>query len=273
VLCLGRHPVRVRGPLGEPVDAWCGLSAGNGLALVEVAAAIGLPLVPIDRRDPLRASSYGAGELLVAARCLGARQILIGAGGVATVDGGAGLISALHDHGCVDLTGVEVLCDVQTPFERAAAVYGPQKGASPEQVRQLEGTLATLATTWHRDPVGVPGTAAGGGLAGALWAHGAELVGGAARVLDLLAIDQRLSACDVVVTGEGALDEQTGEGKLVSELAARARRFGVPVVAVAGRSDVSADQAQAWGIAHVVCAGTPEQLRNAGRRVMYLVNH
>jgi glycerate kinase len=129
-----------------------------------------------------------------------------------------------------------VLSDVRVPFERAPAVFGPQKGADPETVRRLAERLAALAATWPRDPRGVPMTGAAGGLSGGLWAAlGAVLEPGAPWVLDALGFDARMRAARAVVTGEGKLDEQTLEGKLVGEIGTRARQAGVPLHAMVGR--------------------------------------
>jgi glycerate kinase len=158
-----------------------------------------------------------------------------------------------------------VLCDVRTPFERAAEVFGPQKGAGPEQVRRLTARLHEVAAGYRRDPRGVPRTGAAGGLSGGLWAElGARLVPGAAYVLDRVGFDARLAGATAVVTGEGRLDLQTLEGKAVGEVAERARRAGIPVHAVAGRVDLDDDGRRRLGLASAREAGDPAALAAAG---------
>jgi glycerate kinase len=148
-------------PLGRPVQATFGL--GDGFAIVETAAASGLGLVAEPERDPIAASTYGTGELLAAAIDAGARTVYLGVGGSATSDGGAGALRALRERGGVRGARVIVLCDVRTPFEDAARVFGPQKGADPRQVAQLTSRLHALARQLERDPRGMPMTGAAGG--------------------------------------------------------------------------------------------------------------
>ncbi len=225
---------QVHDPLGRPVSAGFGLPDGLGAAVVEVAAASGLGLLSDDERDPEAASTYGTGELIIAAS-RHAEQVLVGVGGSATNDGGEGAIEAVRDGGGLGAAGLVCLCDVRTPWERASAVYGPQKGADPDQVARLERRLDRLAAALPRDPRGVPMSGAAGGLAGGLWASfDAELVPGAAYVCDLLDFDRRAREADVVITGEGRLDDTTLEGKVVAEVARRARQAGTEVHAVVG---------------------------------------
>jgi glycerate 2-kinase len=229
----------VRGPLGDAVHAGYGLLEDGATALVEMAAASGLGLVA--RRDPLRADTYGTGELIVAAKRAGTRVILIAAGGSATVDGGAGALAAIEDAGGLNGSRLVVLCDVRTPWEEAAARFGPQKGAGPEDVRELEARLDALAAQLPRDPRGVAMTGAAGGLAGGLWAaHGAVLEPGARWVLEALGFDERMRAARAVVTGEGRLDETSLQGKLVFEIGTRARQGGVPLHAIVGQDALDA---------------------------------
>ena len=193
----------VTGPLGDPVDAqWALLPDGTGV--VEMARASGLALVT-DRNDPLRASTRGTGELIVAALRGGARQVIVGVGGSATTDGGLGAVDALG----WSLSGAEVTvaCDDATPFLDAATVYGPQKGATPAQVSLLTRRLARLAEA-YRDRTGVDVTAldgagAAGGLAGGLAAIGAQLEPGFDVVARAARLDDQLADVDLVVTGEG----------------------------------------------------------------------
>ncbi|HEX2371692.1 MAG TPA: glycerate kinase, partial [Solirubrobacterales bacterium] len=171
-----RHPAT--DPLGRPIDAALGLARRD--AIVEVATASGLALLAPSELDPERATTTGTGELIVAAREQGASRILVAAGGSATVDGGAGAIEVIRTAGGLGESRLTVLCDVETAFEDAARVYGPQKGATPDAVRRLAARLERLAAELPRDPRGVPLTGAAGGLAGGLWAAlGAELLPGA----------------------------------------------------------------------------------------------
>ena len=201
------------GPLGDPVDASFVLRA-DGSAVVECAAASGLGLVKEAERDAWAASTYGTGELIAAAVEAGASSVLVAVGGSATTDGGAGAIEALKEAGVTPR--MEVLCDVRTPFEDAARVFGPQKGADAAMVKRLSKRLAELAAAAPKDPRGVPMSGAAGGLAGGLWAHfGAKLVPGAPYVLDALGFDEAMRAALFVVTGEGRLDRQSlaGQGR------------------------------------------------------------
>jgi glycerate kinase len=226
-------------PLGRPVEARFGLVAGGSTAIVEMASASGLDRVAEDERDAEAASTYGTGELILAAAQTGAEVVLVSVGGSATTDGGAGALEAIDQGGGLRGARLVVLSDVRTAFERAAEVYGPQKGADPPAVRRLTERLHALAVGFARDPRSVPMTGAAGGLAGGLWAAlGAELVSGAAFVLDALDFDARLLAARAVVTGEGRLDEQTLQGKVVGEAATRARQRGVPCHAIVGRSEL-----------------------------------
>jgi glycerate kinase len=237
LLALGgeTHAARVRGPLGDPVDAAFALVEDGGTAVLEMAAASGLGLVPEDARDAWAASTYGTGELICAAADAGAQVVIVGVGGSATTDGGAGALEAIEEHGGLGGVRVVVLTDVRTPWERAPAVFGPQKGADAAMVARLEQRLDELAGRLPRDPRGVPMTGAAGGLSGGLWAaHGAVLEPGAPWILDALDFDTRMRAARAVVTGEGKLDEQTLEGKLVGEIGTRTRQAGVPLHAIVG---------------------------------------
>jgi glycerate kinase len=227
--------VEVQDPLGRPVQAQFGLVEDGGTAVLEMASASGLGLVAEHERDAWAASTYGTGELICAAVDAGAQVVLVGVGGSATTDGGAGAIEAIDAHGGLGGARIVVLSDVRTPFERAPAVYGPQKGADPDMVRRLEERLDALAIRLPHDPRGVPMTGAAGGLSGGLWAaYGALLERGAPFILDALGFDTRMRAARAVVTGEGKLDEQTLEGKLVGEIGTRTRQAGVPLHAIVG---------------------------------------
>ena len=237
LLALGGETVaaEVHDPLGRPLRAPFGLVEDGGTAVLEMASASGLGLVAEAERDAWAASTYGTGELICAAVDAGAAVVLVGVGGSATTDGGAGALEAIDEHGGLGGARIVVLCDVRTPFERAPAVFGPQKGADPAMVARLEQRLDALAARLPRDPRGVPMTGAAGGLSGGLWAaHGALLEAGAPWILDALGFDERMRAARAVVTGEGRLDEQTLEGKLVGEIGTRTRQAGVPLHAIVG---------------------------------------
>ena len=227
--------IEVQGPLGAPVQAPFGLVEDGGTAVLEMASASGLGLVAEDERDAWAASTYGTGQLICAAVDAGAQVIVLGVGGSATTDGGAGAIAAIEEHGGLRGARIVVLTDVRTPFERAPAVFAPQKGADAAMVERLEARLDALAAELPRDPRGVPLTGAAGGLSGGLWAaFGAELEHGAPFILEALDFDARMRAARAVVTGEGKLDEQTLEGKLVGEIGTRTRQAGVPLHAIVG---------------------------------------
>jgi glycerate kinase len=226
---------RVQDPLGREIDAGYGLIEGGGTALVEMAAASGLSLVAEDERDAWAASTYGTGQLIADAVERGAQVILVAVGGSATTDGGKGALDAIEEAGGLGGARIVVLCDVQVPWERCAEVFGPQKGADAALVERLAKRLDELAESFPRDPRGVPMTGAAGGLAGGLWAvHEATLEPGAPFILDALDFDDRMRASRAVVTGEGKLDEQTLQGKLVGEIGTRTRQAGVPLHAIVG---------------------------------------
>jgi glycerate 2-kinase len=267
VLALEPVGVTVNGPLGEPVDALFGLGA-RGAALVEVAAASGLTLVPEQTRDAITASSEGTGELIAAAIEAGAHTVYVAAGGSATTDGGAGAIEALERSGGSRQAKLVVLCDVRTPFELAPATFAPQKGASTAQIDELERRLDALALKLPRDPRGVPMSGAAGGLAGGLWAqYGAELVAGAAFVLGEVGYDSRMRAARAIVTGEGRLDRQSLVGKVVSEVATRARQAGVPCHAVVGSNTLDLFDLRILDLQLVLEASTLTELEAAGAKL------
>lgn len=267
VTALGGEVIaaEVRDPLGRPVRASYALLEGGSTGLVEMAAASGLALLTDEERDPERATTYGTGELICAAIDAGASVVLVAVGGSATVDGGAGALEAIADHGGLGDARIVVLCDVRTPWEQAPEVFGPQKGASPEGVKRLEAQLDELAASFPRDPRGAPMTGAAGGLSGGLWAaHGATLEPGAPWVLDTLDFDRRMRASRAVITGEGKLDSQTLEGKLVGEIGTRTRQAGVPLYAVVGRDELDDFGKRMVDLQEVREAGTLEQMEAAG---------
>lgn len=237
-------------------------------AVVEAAAASGLSLLAEDERDPERASSAGTGELIAAAAADGARRILVAAGGSATTDGGRGAIDAIEAAGGIRDAKLEVLCDTTVSFERAAEVFSPQKGASPEQVEILTARLVAEAGALPRDPRGRAMTAAAGGLAGGLWAAlGAHLVLGAAFVLGVVGFDRRLEQAGAVITGEGRLDAQSLEGKLTGEIARRCRAAGVPCYAIAGEIALDREDEARLGFASLASATSAESLIGAAERI------
>jgi len=233
---------RVRGPLGDPVDAeWRMRDDG---AVVEMARASGLTLTGgPDGNDPVQATTYGTGELIATALDEGARRVIVAVGGSATTDGGLGCVTALGPRRlrAIDVT---VACDVEITFLDAAEAFAPQKGATPAQVALLRRRLDRLAQVYERD-YGVdvralPGSGAAGGLAGGLAALGATLVPGFDVVADALSLAERLEDVDLVVTGEGFLDAQSFAGKAVGGVVDLAREADVPVLVVVG--DIYADE-------------------------------
>ncbi|WP_043806453.1 glycerate kinase [Paenarthrobacter aurescens] len=256
---------------GEPLRAILGLAA-DGTAVVEVAQASGLSAARTTPQDAMSASTYGTGLLLSAAVNLGAKHILVAAGGSATTDGGTGAVRAITENGGLGDARLTVLSDVTTTFLEAARVFGPQKSADPATVLLLEERLERLAPLLPRNPSGVPRTGAAGGLSGGLWAHfNAELVSGADAVLDAANFDSLLGTAEIVVVGEGRLDSQTGEGKIISAILERVRQSGreVPVVAVVG--SVHEDLGSyALNFADVMVATDVDAMRAAGTAIASL---
>lgn len=275
---------RATGPLGEPVLAPWGVLGDGDTAVVEVAAASGLSLVPPERRDPRITTTRGTGELVRAALDAGHRKLVLGIGGSATTDGGAGLARALGvrfldpagrelpEGGAalarlerIDLSGLDprlseaeilVACDVDNPLtgpRGAAAVYGPQKGATPEAVAELDLALARFARVGAiatgRDVGAVPGAGAAGGLgAGLLLFTRARLRPGVEIVLEATRFEALLEGAALVLTGEGRTDFQTAMGKAPVGVAAVARRRRVPVVCLSGGLGEGADEVLAHGV-------------------------
>jgi glycerate kinase len=265
-----RLKANVTGPLGEPVEAEFGVLGDGRTAIIEMAAASGLELVSPGKRNPMLTTTFGTGELIRAALDAGCRKIIVGVGGSATVDGGVGMaqalggrfvdaegkpigrgggaLAALHAIDLLDMerrlreTRVEVACDVNNPLtgpKGAAEVYGPQKGATPAMVFQLETSLQRLAAVIRYD-LGVeveelPGAGAAGGIAAGLVAFlGAELRPGVDVVIESVGLEEKMAGCDLVVTGEGKLDSQTAHGKAPAGVARLAAGLGIPVIAFAG---------------------------------------
>lgn len=269
-----RRTARVHDPLRRPIEASFGLLDDGETAIVEAAQASGLPLLAPAERDPERADTHGTGELIAAAFAAGAKRVLLAAGGSATTDGGRGAIEALRESEgafvlCTSSEGqktsaarIEVLCDVQTPYEDAARVFAPQKGAGPAAVKRLTERLDALAAELPRDPRGVPMTGCAGGLSGSLWAHGAALRPGADFVLDALDFDARLARADAVVSGEGRFDSQSLEGKIVGAIAARCAAAGKPLHLIVGQD--SSQGRRPGPISSLRAASNREEIRVAG---------
>src|SRR6476646_11021 len=257
-----RRTATVHDPLGRPVEASFGL-LGDGRAIVEAAQASGLPLVAPEERDAERADTFGTGELIAAAVAAGARSVLLAVGGSASTDGGAGALEALRGAGLLGAVEIEVLCDVAAPYEEAAAVFAPQKGADAAAVERLAARRDALAAELPRDPRGVPMTGCGGGLSGGLWAYGARLRPGAAFVLDAVGFDERLARADAVIGGEGRFDSQSLGGKIVGEVASRCERAGKPLHLVVGEDGLGAGERPA-AIVSITEAGSPEEMQRAG---------
>ena len=283
--------VRVSGPDGRPVAATFALDGTT--AVVELAAAAGLGL--LEHPAPLTATTRGVGELLRAALDAGARRIVLGIGGSATTDGGAGMLQALGVRlldadgtdvppgggglarlARLDATGLDprlagvdlvVASDVDNPLtgpSGAAAVFGPQKGASADDVARLDAALSRYAAVLARDGgvrvADVPGAGGAGGTAAGAMLLGARVVSGAGLVCDLVGLDAAVAGADLVLTGEGSLDEQTLRGKAPAEVAIRAGAAGVPCVGLAGVVRLSAEQAAGAGFAaaHAMTEAEPD---------------
>jgi glycerate 2-kinase len=259
--------VTAHDPLGREIAASFALLDDGRTAVVEVASASGLTLVDESERDAFAASSYGTGELIAAAVDAGAKTVLVGVGGSATTDGGAGAIEAIGD---AQARPPELicLCDVRTPFEAAPRVFGPQKGADPATVKRLEQRLKRQAAKLGRDPRGEPMTGAAGGLSGGLWAAlGAKLVPGAAYVLDAVGFDHAMRGARYVVSGEGRIDDQTLTGKLVGEVATRCRQGGVGCHVMVGQNRLDLFGARVLDLGYVREATRLDELEQAGREL------
>jgi glycerate kinase len=276
--------LQVTGPLGEQVQAFYGLTGDGATAVIEMAAASGLALVPPGLRNPLITTSYGTGELVRAALDAGVRHLIIGIGGSATNDGGAGMLQALgvklkdragteigFGGGClgdldrIDLSGldsrleicrIEAACDVDTPLtgpKGASAVFGPQKGATQQMVALLDKNLSHYAGVISRD-LGVrvdtvPGAGAAGGMGAALLAFlHAQLRPGIDIVMDRVGLEDCLRDADLVLTGEGRIDSQTMHGKTPIGVARLAKRHGIPVIGIAGSLSTDAGVVHECGI-------------------------
>ncbi len=257
-----RRVAAVHDPLRRPLEASFGLLGDGATAIVEAAQASGLSLVVPSERDPERADTFGTGELIAAAAAAGARNVLLAVGGSASTDGGGGAIEALRQAGLLGTIAIEILCNVTSPYEDAARVFAPQKGANADMVERLDARLDNLAGELPRDPRGVPMTGCAGGLSGGLWAYGARLRLGAAFVLDAVGFDARLARADAVVSGEGRFDSQSLAGKIVGEISSRCAGAGKPLHLVVGANSFGADPPAA--ISSITQAGSLEEMRQAG---------
>ena len=211
----------VAGPLGDPVRAEWRLSGGT--AVIEMARASGLALVGgAEKNDPIAASTKGTGQLIDEALTLGAKRIIVCLGGSATTDGGLGAVRAIGTPARLKAVEFLVACDVETYFAEAADVFAPQKGASPAQVRLLRGRLEQLAGTYEREfgvsVAALEGSGAAGGLAGGLAALGATLLPGFQMVAEETGFDEAVRTHDLLITGEGMLDDTSYDGKVVGEI-------------------------------------------------------
>jgi glycerate kinase len=264
-----RVQTRVHDPMGRPLDASFGWVQGQSRAIVSSADASGLALVAAGELDAELASTLGTGELIAEAVAAGAPEVVVALGGSASTDGGAGAIEGIESRGGLGGARLTVLADVSTPFERAAEVFAPQKGADAAAVERLSRRLQEQAAGLPRDPRGVAMTGAAGGLAGGLWAmYGARLVPGAPWVLDTIGFDDRLRRARAVITGEGRLDSQTLAGKAVAEVARRCAAAGTPLHAVVGSCTLSAAETAQLSFASVRVATDMEQLEAAGRALV-----
>ncbi len=268
----------VTGPLGKPVKSFFGLLEDGETAVIEMAAASGLPLLKEDERNPLLTTTFGTGELIRLALDKGARKFIIGIGGSATNDGGVGMAAALgvrfldrqgrnlqfgggflHELSSINMEGIDprvyhsefkVACDVDNPLcgpNGASVVYGPQKGATPEMVERLDNNLAhfakmvTVAT--GLEVKDIPGAGAAGGLGAGLMAFlGAKLLPGVQIVLETVKFNELIHDADLVITGEGKTDEQTLNGKTPAGIAKVAQKYGVPVICLSGGLSAGAEE-------------------------------
>lgn len=300
--------VAVTGPLGEPVQGFYGISGDESCAFIEMAAASGLELLLPAARNPLKTTSWGTGELIRHALDLGVTRMIIGIGGSATNDGGAGMVQALGAQlltadgqpiapggaglstlATIDISGldprlaqcrIDVACDVTNPLvgdEGASAVFGPQKGATPEMVVQLDRALAhyagQIAQDLDLDVLTLEGGGAAGGMGAALYAFcGANLRPGIDIVTDALHLDALVADADLVITGEGRIDSQTIHGKVPVGVARVAKRYQIPVIGIAGSLTADVGVVHQHGldavfsVLHRICS-LDEALAEAGANV------
>ncbi len=299
----------VTGPIGKPITAEWGALGDGQTAVIEMARTSGLALLSLDERDPLHATTYGLGEMVREALDAGFRSFIVGIGGSATNDAGAGMAqalgvrlldeagkelppggAALANLRTIDMSGLDeraldarfsVACDVSNPLtgpEGASAVYGPQKGATPDMVERLDAALKNFAEVVERT-IGtsieaVPGSGAAGGLGGGMMAFlGGALRPGVDIVLDHVGLDEKLKGADLVITGEGQVDFQTVYNKAPVGVARRAKRWNIPVLAVCGSLGRGFEDVHAEGIDAVVSIlSAPMTLDEASARAGELIS-
>ena len=301
----------VMGPLGEPVEAGWGVLGDGETAVIEMAAASGLPLVPVEKRNPLETTTYGTGQLIAEAVKQGCRKIIVGIGGSATTDFGTGMAQALGirflradgseitepmngrlmgEVAEIDASGlppelaqtqIYVACDVDNPLlgpRGAVYVYSPQKGADARMCEILEANMAHIADVVARDFVDVrnlSGAGAAGGLGGGLVAFlNARLKPGITLVMDACRFRERIRGADLVLTGEGRIDDQTAHGKTIAGVAGAAREQGIPVIALAGSMDAESAILARIGVAAAfsIC-NKPMSLEQAMRDAAALITN
>ncbi len=293
--------VEVEGPLGDSLTAVFGILGDGETAVIEMAAASGLPLVPEEQRDPLRTTTYGTGQLIKAALDQGCQQLIVGIGGSATNDGGAGMAQALgvqmldkegqliprvsggrlKDIAHIDISGldsqlaecqVRVACDVDNPLygpQGAAYVYAPQKGATGDQVKELEAGLrhyaSILAEQLGKSVAEIPGAGAAGGLGAGLLAFAdASLEPGVEIVTEVVELREKVQGADLIITGEGRIDKQTAFGKAPSAPARLGQELGIPVIGIGGSVDPEAVELYQQGFTALFsCVNGPISLAEA----------
>ena len=276
--------VQVNDPLGRPIRAAYGILGDHATVIIEMAQASGLPLLKPDERNPLITSSFGTGELVLHALNAGYRKFIIGLGGSATNDGGAGMLKALgaafYDQdgvllpkggasleklSYIDLSGLDkrlqestftIASDVNNPLcgaNGASTVFGPQKGATPEMVQRLDMALSRFADVVEKqlgiDVRHLPGSGAAGGMGAALLAFlHAEFKSGIELVMDAIHFEQKIQAADLIITGEGKLDEQTMAGKVIAGVCKKAKPYQIPTIAICGGRELTSEQMDEIGL-------------------------
>ncbi len=299
--------IKVKGPLGDTIDSFFALLPDGKTAIIEMSAASGLPLVPIDKRNPLKTTTYGTGELIKYALAENVEKIIIGIGGSATNDGGIGALSALGvkfldkngneieptGEGLgklykIDTTNIDsriknteilIASDVDNPLlgsKGASLVYSPQKGAGPEEVKILEQNLTRYANIIKSelgiDVADIPGAGAAGGLGAGLFAFcNAKIVSGSQLIADIIKLPQRLTNCDLCITGEGKIDEQSLFGKVCIRVAEYAQKRKVPAIAIVGSVGPGAEKCIPPLTAYFSIINRPMTLETALEETQHLI--
>ena len=266
------YEARVTNSVGNQTSAkFITIEEGN-CAVIETAQACGLQFARPSTEVSLTATTRGVGELIISAVKIGARKIILGVGGTATTDGGLGAINYIEEMGGLHGIDVVVLSDVTTAFEDAARIFAPQKGADGVAVRILSERLMSLSRRLPKNPYGVVGSGAGGGISGGLWAmYDAEICSGIEQVLKLINIDEIMAHSDLIITGEGRLDRESMSGKAVSGILEHAQSLGKPTWAFVGENKLRASEVADFGLAGVKIAKSIEELRLAGAELA--LNH